>query len=476
MKNFYNILLCLSLTIITPSFGQVGIGTTTPNPDAQLDITSTDRGLLLPRLALTSTASSAPMTADVAGMIVYNTASAGDVTPGFYYNDGAQWVRLGPAGASNDWTTAGNNGTNAATDFIGTTDNNAVKFRSNNLERFQVLNSGEVSVGAGGTMPFAGDTFTSTGDEYPINAWANGTSPGTLLSSAFYANQVGDGTILFGQHDGDGDGIRLQMQNTASSDAGISIIHDGTGSIITGQTQGTGAIAGILTIADFSYTGTDRDDHIGVSGYSYVSWGGGGGNHRGIGVQGTGGTYGVHGIDNSAGNGGVAVFGTGDTGATGTKSFMIDYPLDPANKILKHFSVESNEVLNIYRGTVVFGADGTAVVSMPEYYSEINRNANYQMTPIGSSMPNLYVKTELKKGSNSFVIAGGVPGKKVSWTVTSERNDPYLQKYAHKRENILDKKHNRGKYLMPELFGESVDKRIGYKELKDMKAAKKTKK
>ncbi|MEZ5068955.1 MAG: hypothetical protein R2847_10915 [Bacteroidia bacterium] len=30
--------------------------------------------------------------------------------------------------------------------------------------------------------------------------------------------------------------------------------------------------------------------------------------------------------------------------ASGTKPFMIDHPLDPANKFLKRFSMESNEV------------------------------------------------------------------------------------------------------------------------------------
>ncbi|WP_428229032.1 hypothetical protein [Flavobacterium sp.] len=51
----------------------------------------------MPRIALTSTTSFAPLTAHVAGMTVYNTATAGTgataVVPGYYYNDGAQWVQ-----------------------------------------------------------------------------------------------------------------------------------------------------------------------------------------------------------------------------------------------------------------------------------------------------------------------------------------------------------------------------------------------
>ena len=71
----------------------MGIGTTTPNANALLDVdaTSTAGGILLPRLSLTSTTSFAPLSAHVAGMMVYNTATVNDVTPGFYYNNGTKW-------------------------------------------------------------------------------------------------------------------------------------------------------------------------------------------------------------------------------------------------------------------------------------------------------------------------------------------------------------------------------------------------
>jgi uncharacterized protein (TIGR02145 family) len=51
-------------------------------------------GLALPRVALTSTNSYSPLKEHVKGMIVYNTATVGDITPGTYYNDGSKWIRL----------------------------------------------------------------------------------------------------------------------------------------------------------------------------------------------------------------------------------------------------------------------------------------------------------------------------------------------------------------------------------------------
>jgi len=91
---FKGILTLFSILIFSISTAQVGIGTTTPNSDALLDVdaTITTGGVLLPRLALTSTASFAPLSAHVAGMVVYNTVTVNDVTPGLYFNDGMKWV------------------------------------------------------------------------------------------------------------------------------------------------------------------------------------------------------------------------------------------------------------------------------------------------------------------------------------------------------------------------------------------------
>ena len=75
-------------------------GTAAPEPNAILDLNANNtddgtKGLLLPRVALVATTSASPLTAHVKGMYVYNTATANDVLPGVYYNDGTKWVRSG---------------------------------------------------------------------------------------------------------------------------------------------------------------------------------------------------------------------------------------------------------------------------------------------------------------------------------------------------------------------------------------------
>lgn len=83
-----------------------------PNASAGLDVDFANLGLLIPRIALTSTSSFAPLPAHVAGMIVYNTATTGDVTQGFYYNDGSKWVSFDIPPANNPGDMQYWNGTN----------------------------------------------------------------------------------------------------------------------------------------------------------------------------------------------------------------------------------------------------------------------------------------------------------------------------------------------------------------------------
>jgi hypothetical protein len=76
------------------------------NFNAILDLGTGSKGLLLPRIILSSTTSASPLfgspfaTASPAGMSVYNTASNNDVTPGYYYSDGAKWNKVQTSGNS----------------------------------------------------------------------------------------------------------------------------------------------------------------------------------------------------------------------------------------------------------------------------------------------------------------------------------------------------------------------------------------
>jgi hypothetical protein len=83
---------------VDPINDEIGIGTTTPDTNSKLEISNSNKGLLLPRVALTATQNPSPLTAHVEGMEVYNTTKAitvvgQEVYPGKYINDGTQWIR-----------------------------------------------------------------------------------------------------------------------------------------------------------------------------------------------------------------------------------------------------------------------------------------------------------------------------------------------------------------------------------------------
>ncbi len=79
---------------------QTGIGTTTPDASAKLEVSSTNKGFLPPRVALTATNAASPITNPANGLMVFNTVTAGsspyEVVPGYYYWDGTglKWVSL----------------------------------------------------------------------------------------------------------------------------------------------------------------------------------------------------------------------------------------------------------------------------------------------------------------------------------------------------------------------------------------------
>ncbi len=74
--------------------GSVVIGNDQVNPSALLELSSSDKGLLLPRVELVESSDASPLQSHVEGMVVYNTATINDVCPGYYINDGTKWIGM----------------------------------------------------------------------------------------------------------------------------------------------------------------------------------------------------------------------------------------------------------------------------------------------------------------------------------------------------------------------------------------------
>ncbi len=90
MKNILQLiafLLFCSHTVIA----QIGIGTTLPDPSSILDLSSTNKGLLVPRMTSTQRTN---ITSPATGLLVFQT----DGIEGFYYYDGLDWIYQDPLG------------------------------------------------------------------------------------------------------------------------------------------------------------------------------------------------------------------------------------------------------------------------------------------------------------------------------------------------------------------------------------------
>jgi hypothetical protein len=147
----------------------VGINSTgaTPASSAMLDIVASDKGLLIPRVALTATNAAGPITSPATSLLVYNTATAGsapnNVVPGYYYWNGTTWAALLTT-SNTGWSLTGNSGTTAGTNFIGTTDDTDIVFKTDNTENMRIVSGAGIELDAGtGSGTAAGDAISATG-------------------------------------------------------------------------------------------------------------------------------------------------------------------------------------------------------------------------------------------------------------------------------------------------------------------------
>lgn len=190
-------LLFASILFLTAStFAQkVGVNTTTPNASAILDVTATNKGMLVPRVSLTSSTDVTTIPTPAVSLLVYNTTAAGTapqrIEVGFHYWDGALWQRLKIKSEENnpDWGITGNKNTNPTTNFIGTTDNAAFATRTNDVERMRVLTNGNVGIGTtnpAALLTVAGNLELGSG----VDSGAIGVSRAAKVANFYTPNAV----------------------------------------------------------------------------------------------------------------------------------------------------------------------------------------------------------------------------------------------------------------------------------------------
>ncbi|MFZ1304685.1 MAG: hypothetical protein WAR80_02525 [Ferruginibacter sp.] len=197
MKCFFYVLIFIFTAFAETNAQSMAINTSgaTANASSILDISSTSKGVLVPRM---TKAQKNAIATPAIGLLVYQAVPD---SVGFHYYNGSQWVWLNPSGgAGNDWSVTGNTGTDTAVNFIGTTDNMPLAFRVNNE------NSGKIEHTLATANTFLGNRSgrfnTGTGNTAfgfrTLAAAGNGVSNTAIGTSALNANTSGGGNVAVG--------------------------------------------------------------------------------------------------------------------------------------------------------------------------------------------------------------------------------------------------------------------------------------
>jgi hypothetical protein len=218
MKKIFFLLFISILFFLNNAKAQTGIGTTTPDASAKLEINSTTKGLLAPRMTSTQRLA---ITLPANGLLVYQT----DAPSGFYINTGTSasptWFRV-----NTDWTKSGSD----------------ISFTTGN-----VSTTGNLTGGSSTNSKLAGfgATINSKSVSYILTASDNGTiisfTSATAVTLTIPASlpdgfncmvvQYGNGQITF-----TGSGTTLYNRNSYTKSAGlysaVSLLHLGSNNFI----------------------------------------------------------------------------------------------------------------------------------------------------------------------------------------------------------------------------------------------------
>lgn len=174
---------------------QQGFGTNNPAPSSVVDMTATNKGTLLPRVALTSIIVASPIAAPADALTVFNTATAGsapnNVTPGYYYWSATQskWIRL-LDNQTEPW-------------FVGGTTNQAT------LNTQNIYQMGKVGIGSSNpysALTIVNDNKADSFDDISIETFGTGSNTpafihmaagGTLFSPTSLSNGAFLGSMYF---------------------------------------------------------------------------------------------------------------------------------------------------------------------------------------------------------------------------------------------------------------------------------------
>jgi hypothetical protein len=169
---------------------QTGIGTTTPDASAKLDVSSANKGFLPPRVTLTNTTDNTTIPNPATGLLVYNTGTNPNLVAGYYYWNGSNWATIATAtgsGVSSSYV----RGSRTSAQTTGLSTNGLVAFTQVDQSAGQDISlntsTGQITLAAGRTYRLQAQVpsfQTSASDARPQFGWYNETTGAYVGSSS----------------------------------------------------------------------------------------------------------------------------------------------------------------------------------------------------------------------------------------------------------------------------------------------------
>ncbi|WP_423736302.1 hypothetical protein [Chitinophaga caseinilytica] len=225
---------------------KLGGNTSIIRGDALLEMESSRKGLLLPRVNATAL-TKAPLDTAAAGMMIYNTTDNK-----VYIRSSGTWKPVSDA-ASTGWNLTGNSTINPALNFLGTTDARPLIFKTNATEYARITETGKMGVGTlypNSALHVNGSTATNVAVATGNFAMADSNSVVIMNNTADAnfalqnpANYKGRAieVVAYGTANVNFTGFNIRTQNAANPTVALTpgyslrLVSDGTSWVVSGK-------------------------------------------------------------------------------------------------------------------------------------------------------------------------------------------------------------------------------------------------
>lgn len=208
------------------------------DPSAILDVKSEDKGLLIPRVALKGLNDLRTIPKPAKSLLIYNTSTTNKLTEGFYYFNGVVWSPLvsttsNARSATGDWSVLGNSGTTSGTNFIGTTDHQALDFKTNNRLAARLTTKGHLELFSFYHSTIIGKEAGANTNSLSLNNVFIGEDAGRHTTSAHDNTAVGTSSLYSNITGGSNTAIgAISLYSNTTGDHNTAIgreaLHDNT--------------------------------------------------------------------------------------------------------------------------------------------------------------------------------------------------------------------------------------------------------